>query len=354
MTNRISEAQGFEYAVNPFQRTRPNVAIVGFTAHRDEALKLDPKEWEIWGLNELHRYMPPNRFHRWFEIHPREALQNDPGGSEHLADLAKFQIPVYMHQHWPDIPASLPFPVDEIVEGLGRDYFTCCPAWMIGFAIALGFERIHVYGVDMASDTEYATQRNCCEYWLGVAEGRGVEIMVPDTSDLLKCVGRYGFGSEGSQFVQKLKGRMKWLHQRDSDIFHSLKRLEGEYRTKHNNLLGILERAKGAIGELRQHRQTDKCKARIAELEAEIAERAQNLQQLEAQFEEQRTKLSNERMQVIGGLQDCNFWHRSWGITAPSGGANQLPDRSLDPRTGIQAPSVDSKEPAPAESLEVH
>ncbi len=45
----------------------------------------------------------------------------------------------------------------------------------------------------MATGSEYEFERPCCEYWLGIAEGRGVTIAVPDSSPLLKATeGTYG------------------------------------------------------------------------------------------------------------------------------------------------------------------
>ena len=64
---------------------------------------------------------------------------------------------------------------------------------MLALAIHEGFEEIHVYGVDMAVDTEYHHQRPSCEFFLGLAAGMGIKIFVPDTADLLKTRFLYGF-----------------------------------------------------------------------------------------------------------------------------------------------------------------
>lgn len=322
---------GFRYRVDPMQRTRDKVAIVGFTAHRAQALALDDS-WEIWGLNELHRYMPVDRFHRWFEIHARDDLQADPGGPEHLADLGKMDIPVYMHRHWDDIPPSLAFPRHPIVEALGLDYFTCCPAWMIGMAVAMGFKAISVFGVDMATDTEYADQRPCCEFWLGVARGLGIEVTVPQTSDLLKAIGQYGFGREGSLFLAKIDERVKWLHERDNDLLAKLRQLEREYRVRHGEMLGIMHRAQGALGEAQR---TEAPPERLEELHGEVQKMTRDLRSLDEEYQSLREKTMAERNQIMGGIQDCQFWRRSWGISGSATADSALPDRTKDPKTGI-------------------
>jgi hypothetical protein len=48
------------------------VAIVGF-ADSYALAPFDEAVVEIWGINELHRYLP--RWDRWFELHSREAFE---------------------------------------------------------------------------------------------------------------------------------------------------------------------------------------------------------------------------------------------------------------------------------------
>ena len=308
----------FEFTVPPDRLTKPCVAIVGFTDHRVQALALPQDRFELWGLNELHRYhtkeVAEGRFSRWFEVHPRDVLEPDP---EHLKTLGQMTIPVYMHRHWDDIPPSVPFPRHFIEEALGETYFTSSIAWEIAYAILLIQTRwaeqghrddaeIHVYGVDMAQETEYAEQRNCCEFWLGVAKGMGIKTYVPPTADLLKAIGQYGFGETATEFSLKLKERLAWLHAQDNDRLANIRGLDAEYESK---------------------------KA-----------------QLEHEYRSKREPLTTERNQIVGAIQDCMYWERSWAIknAAPAPGG-PTPDRSLDPRTGItemapMAAAADSKD----------
>ena len=557
---------GFSHRIDPFNRTKDKVAIVGFTKHREMAMALGD-DFELWGLNELYRYMPIERFHRWFEIHPRDDLEIDDEGRQHMVDLNALDIPIYMHHPHDDIRASVRFPKSEIEQKLDSQYFTSTPAWMTGMAIAMGFEEIHVYGVDMAQEclaptvrvltedlryvpigdvevgdkllafdehreaikhgnrkwrtstvldtkrlrrpsyrvklwdgtemvasaghgwlvdtgcgvitwkrtedlltrhgnqrgetavirlletwgedesrvggylaaafdgegtlgiasdskdpqkrrrltrlvftqnenamcrevrlglesygfdwrerddlgsagnvavrmstaggkaealrllgtvrperllaaldvetlgtitpwervpiktvefignqdvvglitetrtliaegiaqhnSEYAEQRNCCEYWLGVATGKGVKVHVPDVSDLLSAIGQYGFGLEGSLFHTKLEERLEWLNEQDNVRLSSMRQLQAEFEQKKAELNLDCDRRKGA---------------------------------LKAEFWGKFNPLSAERNQLVGGMQDCTYWKRSWAVksAAPSSGA--VPDRSVDPMTGI-------------------
>jgi len=149
--------------INPWQLTRPKVAIEGFTGHRGEGFGRGD-DWEVWGINELHRHHPIELFTRWFEIHDRGDFEpqgeGKPGDPEHLKQLAGFKIPIYMHKHWDDIPASVAFPRQEIIDwhnerGNWGEYQTSSISWEVAFALMLGAEEIGIFGVDMANNTEW-------------------------------------------------------------------------------------------------------------------------------------------------------------------------------------------------------
>ena len=265
---------------------RPNVAILGFTDHRKLAPFHDPT-FEVWGLNELYRYMDIKLFTRWFEIHDRAYFeQHDP---EHLKALAQLPIPVYMQTAHPDIPPAIPLPKAAIEAAAGK-YMTSSIAWMLGLAIMetvearargeKGFEKIHVYGVDMAQDTEYREQRPGCEYLIGLARGMGIEVYVPPTSDLMKAVGQYAFGG-GDEFSLKIVERMEWLHRERLNCLGRLNQLETEFTQKNAGLR--------------------------AEYDAKKAEFTRNIHQLE------------------GAIDDNVYWKRSWSVGGSNAGGKGAP-----------------------------
>lgn len=289
---------------------KKKVAIVGFTDHREQAFLLPREEWEVWGLNELHRQHDPALFDRWFEVHNRKDLDTD---AQHIEALSKFDIPVYMQDSYPDIPASVPFPRDAIIKHFGVDYFTSSIAWEIAYAVMLGAEAIHVYGVDMAQDTEYAEQRPCCEFWMGIAKGRGIEVYVPPTSDLTKTIGQYGFGDTGGDtFTLKLREREAWLHRQDNDFLAQIRGIDGQYP----EIKGKLE------AEFRE---------KMGKLQSEFDSKSASLDQ---EYRTKREHLLAQRNQVFGAILDVQFMLRSWAMPT-SRNREFSPDRSQDPRTGI-------------------
>jgi hypothetical protein len=56
-----------------------------------------------------------------------------------------------------------------------------------------GAKEIELYGVNQAGSHEYSEERGGVEYWIGVANGRGVKVTIYGKySQLMKYKGRYG------------------------------------------------------------------------------------------------------------------------------------------------------------------
>lgn len=165
------------------------IAICGTAgSSRDEIRSLDA-DVEVWGLNQSWKWMPPPA--RWFEMHDRDRYPTAYSG-EHLKWLQEADCPVYMQRRQGDIPNSVTFPVDEVTEGGRlRPLFTSTVAYMLALAIHERPDEIRLLGIDMAMDSEYAYQRAACEYWIGVAEAKGIRVYVPDVSPIGKGI-RYG------------------------------------------------------------------------------------------------------------------------------------------------------------------
>jgi hypothetical protein len=209
----------------PGKRTK--VAIVGFAPSWKQA-PWDDLTYEIWTLNEAYKLaneVPRFRADRWFELHSRASASK--ATAEHQAFLRQCPVPVYMWSRYPDIPNSVRFPKDEIVEWLrrkghkGAAYFTNSISWMVALALYEGFKTIALYGVDLANDSEYSFQRPSCEYFIGIAEGAGVEVIVPPASDLLKCTQLYGFESDNRNRVW-IKTQMGELDKRGDALSQQL------------------------------------------------------------------------------------------------------------------------------------
>jgi hypothetical protein len=147
------------------------IAICGFA---ETSYKLAPwgnPDWEIWGLNGLHKIITwANNITRWFQIHPKESIFGEGlgGGADHVKFLQSLKIPVYMTQHYDEIPMSVAYPLKEICEwfSIGRErerhpYLSNTISEMLAllaYEIVIGgreVDEVGVWGVDMAHSTEY-------------------------------------------------------------------------------------------------------------------------------------------------------------------------------------------------------
>ena len=226
----------------PVKRTK--VDIVGFAPHWWKA-RFTESDREIWSLNEAYDLRMPTDGSspweaprkegrlRWFEIHIREGeydgnpfLHSRNQSNEHAAKMAALGVTVYMQKHWDDIPQSIPYPLEAITQKYSR-YFTNSISWMIALAIEEGFTEIGLFGVDMATTTEYGYERPSCEYILGWVRALGIRLVMPDECDLLKSAFLYGFEADKAGFLRaKLDNRKQELRGKRHAIENEMERLK--------------------------------------------------------------------------------------------------------------------------------
>jgi hypothetical protein len=126
---------------------------------------------------------------RYFDLHTRACWSR--GGKKTATYpkwLAKNTVPIFMQEHHPEVPASIKYPKGRILLEYpeARAYFTNHVAWMIALALTEGVTTIGLFGVNYGAESEYQTQRGSCEFWLGVAAGRGVRLVIPEQCTLLR------------------------------------------------------------------------------------------------------------------------------------------------------------------------
>jgi len=243
-----------------------SVCIIGFAPSWNQA-PYGNEGVDFWGLNELYIYLKQykinQKFSAWFEIHN---IKNSPSkqSPKHQEFLKNCKIPLITQQHWDDYPTSLAYPRDEVKEMVNGHFiidethagfsdYSNQISWMIALAIYLGYKEISVYGVDMAQTSEYAFQRASCQFFIGLAAGKGIKLKIPNTSELLKAGADYGFQTD------------------NKNRFNAKKRIEG-----HNNALGQVRMRQAEIKYY--HDKLDKeglkkkivLEAQIKELETEI------------------------------------------------------------------------------------
>jgi len=165
-------------------------AIIGAGDYRKYA-PWEDDSWCWWAINEIGQ----RRFDRHFELHPM-AAQN----ARELAWLAECPAPCYvldLEDCVGRVKNAVEYPFHRMLE-IGRRYFTCTFAFQVALAIAEGFEEIGLWGVDLDFGTprERLVEKPCVEYWLGIAEGRGITVTLPTGATLLSRPWVYGYAYE--------------------------------------------------------------------------------------------------------------------------------------------------------------
>ena len=154
----------------------------------------DP-DCDVWGMNALYVDYPTEDevaggfvFGAWFQLHTPRYMEKHwaRGWVEHQLWLErKHPFPVYMQKRYRRFPSSVRFPKEKVetLTPFGW-YHASTFDWMFSFAIAEGYERIELWGVNLGRG-EPLSGRACMEYWIGVAHGKGIEVYIEQPTDLV-------------------------------------------------------------------------------------------------------------------------------------------------------------------------
>ena len=60
-------------------------------------------------------------------------------------------------------------------------------SYATAMALYESYERIELYGIELVMAGEYGYQREAMAFWLGKADGMGVDVWIPEECELLKA-----------------------------------------------------------------------------------------------------------------------------------------------------------------------
>ena len=189
------------------------LVLLGTADTRTKA-PFDDKAWEIWGCQPVLTYPDCKRVDRLFELHDK-SYWGDPAVIQRMNAA---NVPIVMQRAVTAIPRSETFPLAEIGERfqtfIGARYFTSTIAYMLAYALLRGgFEEIALFGIHMAADEEYGNQRQAMEYWVGVANGMGVKVTVPEESSICSAKFLYGYDTESTMLTEMRKMAEEFKHE---------------------------------------------------------------------------------------------------------------------------------------------
>lgn len=299
-------------------QVRYKVAIIGKAPSSRMIAPYDqPETWEIWSISDNYNVIP--RWDRWFELHELDRYKSlYPEYYDWMAGLPAGDRPLYVSDPWHNLPAAVAFPWQELVKKYGK-YFTNSISWLIVFAIeeiTAAIQRetgkahvgpedyrafgaaIGLWGVDMATASEYEHQRPSCEWFMGWAKGLGIELVVPDECDLVKTARLYAI--EGFRGTLDRKIRV-----RDHELGQRLARTESE--AKRAELATFA--AGGAQQELARIAQA--IASAQPELAKQINARAEEIGR-EKQEAEQAMQHAHQSLHMLRGAKEDLKWCRQF------------------------------------------
>ena len=153
-----------------------------------------PEGTEVWGTTETYKGQANlDRVYFMDKLDPH--LQT---GWENLEGLAHWGGKVYTLKHYAGIPKSVAYPIDDIIHEFEKLYFTSSMSYMLAHAIYEKVDVINLHKVaTLAASREYYHQKDCLDFWCGVALGRGIKVIVSPDSYLMKaspwCSTLYGY-----------------------------------------------------------------------------------------------------------------------------------------------------------------
>jgi len=151
---------------------------------------------EIWTCNEIHGepWIEDANATAWFQLHPKWSFTRGHSHNHWEWLQEEHPFPIYMQQVFDDVPSSVKYPLREIQKELIhivrgefpiKKIFSSTFDYAMALALKDGFERIELFGIEMLMEGEYVYQREAMSFWLGKADGMGVDVWMPEDCSLL-------------------------------------------------------------------------------------------------------------------------------------------------------------------------
>lgn len=158
---------------------------------------------DVWVINGPR--VPP----RWdvlFQLHGLDHIDQLAAAEDIRAlmdEAAKAPRRLILPRELGEYPTAEPYPIEKVMQR-ARPYLTSSVAMAIAMAVAEGYDLIHLDGMMWGQDThQWGASEGwavpCVEFWIGVAEGHGIEVLVPPGTGLFRNGGWvYGLQGPGS------------------------------------------------------------------------------------------------------------------------------------------------------------
>lgn len=207
---------------------------------------------EVWGINAIGDVLKCDRIFHMDDVRVQEiraAAKPDGNIAAMLKWLKTAPGPVYTSIVRDGYPGLVAFPLEDVLNRKhdsngGAPYFNSTAAYAIAYAVHIGVKRISLFGLDYTLPNRHDAEkgRACCEFWLGIAAARGIEITVPDSSSMMDACEKpehrlYGYDCVDVQLSDQEDGSVK-VSMTPRENLPTAAEIEDRYdHTKHQNPL---------------------------------------------------------------------------------------------------------------------
>lgn len=145
---------------------------------------------ETWGINALGDVFACDLIFHMDDVRIQE-IRAAAAPRSNIAAMVRWlkcsPTPVMTSRAHEGYPALVEFPLEDVLNHLGHDYFNNTAAYAVAFAIHIGATKISLFGLDYTYPNVHDAEkgRACVEFWLGQAHARGIQIFLPKTTTLL-------------------------------------------------------------------------------------------------------------------------------------------------------------------------
>lgn len=174
-----------------------HVAILGLGPSLDQYMEQTKRAGgrhkfcdETWSINALGDVFACDLIFHMDDVRIQE-IRAEAAPASNIAAMLKWikttHIPVVTSRTHPSYPALVAFPLEDVLNHLGHDYFNNTAAYAVAFAIHIGATTISLFGMDYTYPNVHDAEkgRACVEFWLGQAHARGIKINLPKTTTLM-------------------------------------------------------------------------------------------------------------------------------------------------------------------------
>ncbi len=199
------------------------IAIVGTAPSSRNLAPFSDPSWKMWVCSAGNMDVP--RSDAWFEIHSLDVPWEDvePAQQVEYLKFLKDHPKLYTNRIYPGFKGLEKYPIEAMIAKYGQYFFTSTVSMMMALAIEHILEarkesgevnnEIGLFGVDMATDEEYAAQRPGCQFFIRECHLNKISVIIPPESDIAEPPPVYGFCMESRKW-RKFEARRNELRNR--------------------------------------------------------------------------------------------------------------------------------------------